>query len=852
MTPAGQPAGGPPAAPAVGGPEVAGEQAPGPAAAQPGAAQSWAAQSAVAQPGAAQSAAGQSAAGQSAAGQSAAGQSATAQPAAAPAGRPARRAGQGSSRPSAWAWPTRTGAAPAVAAAAMAVAGLWGLVRDSAMGNDEVATRWAAGLPLGQLELLLRHVDAVHGLYYLLMHAWLAVGTSPAVLRIPSVLAMTGAAALLAVLGRRLTGSAAAGLLAGLVMAVTPAITYYAQTARSYALVFACVLAATLTLLRALDSAPAASPDRGHTDPGLPDLGHPDPALPDRGHPDLGHPDPAHPDLGHPDLGHPDPAHPDLGLLDRGHPDLGISEIGTSGGGHPGAGPAAVGSALAASGGAAPRGGASGGGASLAATRRRLPSSWWLAYGALLVLAGYLNEMALLVIAAHAVTVALARPGRTAALRWATTAAIAGLLVLPLVVISDREDGAVTWINPPGAHDLLVLFHDYFGATTAAAVVVAACAALALLPGRWGRAAAAARLGHGRSPVSSAGRGAVAARPAYDRSPVSAPVPPASAPSPAARPLAADDLAGPPGPVRAAPITSPVMSPVTLVMVALPLLLVPAALLLLESVVAHPLYVDRYVLYGEAGAALLAGAGLARAGRWLSQALARAGSRPAGAARDADPGAVRAAGSLTTGSLTTGPRAAASRAAASRAAAPSAAAPRGAGPRAAGPREAGPRAAGPRAVGWALGALVVAAALALQLGPEHGVRTPGSRLFNFGGPSAYIGAHARPGDGILYFGRFFRKAELGYPADYRDTRDFALALSPARDGSFQGQDKPAAAVLPLMPRFGRIWVVGRVPSLTLPPGPAVPESRVLRQQYTLVARQHFRGITVTLWQRSRR
>ncbi|HEY5394631.1 MAG TPA: hypothetical protein VIL16_04460, partial [Trebonia sp.] len=31
-----------------------------------------------------------------------------------------------------------------LAAAVMAVLGVWGLARDSSMGNDEVATRWAA------------------------------------------------------------------------------------------------------------------------------------------------------------------------------------------------------------------------------------------------------------------------------------------------------------------------------------------------------------------------------------------------------------------------------------------------------------------------------------------------------------------------------------------------------------------------------------------------------------------------------------------------------------------------------------------------------------------------------------
>ncbi|MFZ0229530.1 MAG: hypothetical protein WAL41_21875, partial [Mycobacterium sp.] len=47
---------------------------------------------------------------------------------------------------------------------------------------------------LGQLAHLLDRVDAVHGLYYLLLHGWMAVGTSPAVMRVPSVIARRRAA----------------------------------------------------------------------------------------------------------------------------------------------------------------------------------------------------------------------------------------------------------------------------------------------------------------------------------------------------------------------------------------------------------------------------------------------------------------------------------------------------------------------------------------------------------------------------------------------------------------------------------------------------------------------------------
>ena len=61
----------------------------------------------------------------------------------------------------------------------MLVLGWWGIARDNSMGNDEVATRWAALLPLRELAHLLGNVDAVHGLYYLLMHSWVALGSSP-------------------------------------------------------------------------------------------------------------------------------------------------------------------------------------------------------------------------------------------------------------------------------------------------------------------------------------------------------------------------------------------------------------------------------------------------------------------------------------------------------------------------------------------------------------------------------------------------------------------------------------------------------------------------------------------------
>jgi mannosyltransferase len=506
-------------------------------------------------------------------------------------------------RAAAWYWPALA------AALVMAVLGVWGLERDSSMGNDEVATRWAALLPLHQLAHLVNNVDAVHGLYYLLMHGWMAVGTSPAVMRIPSVLSMVVAAGLIAILARQLTGSGWAALFAGLIMALTPIITYYAQTARSYALVYLCVVGATLLLLHALR---------------------------------------------------------------------------------------------------AEHGGR--------------PVLWpWLSYGVLMLLAGYLNEMALLALIAHGVTVLLARYGRPAFLHWAVAAVAAVVLVLPLAVVSAREDAAVAWIPRPGLGSARILFHDYFGATTGLAVLLLLCAVLAVLPGR----------GQGPWPEPSSGP----ELPWWRRGG-----------------LSVQSVGG-------------------------PLLVLPGLVLALESLVAHPLYVDRYVLYGEAGAALLAGAGAYRAGLWL-------------AGRVHWP-----------------------------------------------------------ALAWAVGAVVCVLALVLQLGPQQRVRTPQSRLYDFGGPSRYVAAHAHQGDGVLFFSAFFRKARLGYPADFSKVSDFAMAVSPAQAGNFQGTDKPFGQVRPLMLAHQRIWVVGRSPFAQLTAPGIRDEDTLLRSDFTLAARHHFRHIWVTLWVR---
>jgi mannosyltransferase len=508
-------------------------------------------------------------------------------------------------------------------AATMVVMGLWGLKRHSSMGNDEVVTRWAALLPLHELLHYLSHVDAVHGFYYFLLHAWMAVGNSPAVIRVPSVIAMVIAVALVAILGTRLTGSVWPGLFAGLIMTFTPAITFYAQTARSYALVVATVAGATLTLLHAMQGETTGVPGRS--------------------------------------------------------------------------------------------------------IARR-----WAGYGALVALAGYLNEMALLMLAAHLVTILLARYGRQVLRHWFIAAALGTLLVTPLLLVSAREANEFHWIPYPHLSMLPLLLHDYFGGLDLVAVLLFCCAVAAVLP----------PIRRSEATVKSAAGAANASE----------------------------------GDKQELPWWR--CGGVSLPSVAAPLMVLPAWLLVLESRVARPLYVDRYVLYAEAGAALLAGGGIYRIGRRLS--------------------------SIT----------------------------------------------GKRVLLVVPGMLICALTLGLQLGNQRYVRSTAARQFDYGGPSSYVAAHARAGDGILYFTDFFRKAELGYPQDFSKVTDFSQAESPAVAGFIAGTDKPLSVVRSLMVGFRRIWVLGRPPAAPLPAGHLTEEKLWLIGHFSLVTEVRFRGVVVSLWVRN--
>jgi len=133
--------------------------------------------------------------------------------------------------------------------------------------RDEAYTKDAIARPVGQIFSLLGHMDAVHGAYYVFLHVVAAaVGTSATALRFPSLCAMVVATACTAAIGRRaaalaqpahpagpgrLNVPALTGFLSGMVFATAPAMTFYAQMARSYAIVTMFATIASYLLLRA-------------------------------------------------------------------------------------------------------------------------------------------------------------------------------------------------------------------------------------------------------------------------------------------------------------------------------------------------------------------------------------------------------------------------------------------------------------------------------------------------------------------------------------------------------------------------------------------------------------------------
>ncbi len=122
---------------------------------------------------------------------------------------------------------------------------------------DEGATISAsASRTLPELWKLLGHIDAVHGLYYLLMHGWFAIFPPTEFWsRVPSSLAIGAAAAGVTVFTRQFVPPVAGrstAICAGVVFAILPRVTWAGIEARSYAMSVAAAIWLTVLLVAAV------------------------------------------------------------------------------------------------------------------------------------------------------------------------------------------------------------------------------------------------------------------------------------------------------------------------------------------------------------------------------------------------------------------------------------------------------------------------------------------------------------------------------------------------------------------------------------------------------------------------
>ncbi|HEY2550020.1 MAG TPA: glycosyltransferase family 39 protein [Streptosporangiaceae bacterium] len=245
----------------------------------------------------------------------------------------------------------------------------------------------------------------------------------------------------------------------------------------------------------------------------------------------------------------------------------------------------------------------------LAAARGRPRRAWLAGYGASLALLGALNVFALLLIPAHAVTLAVgARRGgdradrRSLVLGWLAAACGALLVLSPLLLFAWRERHQISWLasNKQSPSTVLQLLGTQ-SQLIALVVVIAAGAWFSTLAGqRWlgnrrpALAAAGTRVGAGWR--SGSGRDVAAARAAG----------PAAVHGGRQATSSAGTAAGDGSLAARLPILLPALC--------LPWLILPAAILLLASQVTL-LYTFRYVGFSFPAVALIGGAALAAIGR---------------------------------------------------------------------------------------------------------------------------------------------------------------------------------------------------------------------------------------------
>lgn len=139
----------------------------------------------------------------------------------------------------------------AIAVLAAVISGAWAS-RPSLWFDEGATISASASRTLPELWRLLGHIDAVHGLYYLLMHGWFTIFPPTEFWsRVPGALAIGAAAAGVAVFTKQFSGRTTA-VCAGAIFAILPRVTWAGIEARPYAMSAAAAVWLTVLLVTAV------------------------------------------------------------------------------------------------------------------------------------------------------------------------------------------------------------------------------------------------------------------------------------------------------------------------------------------------------------------------------------------------------------------------------------------------------------------------------------------------------------------------------------------------------------------------------------------------------------------------
>jgi mannosyltransferase len=141
---------------------------------------------------------------------------------------------------------------PFAVALLAAVIGGAGASRPSLWFDESATISASASRSLPDLWRLLGHIDAVHGLFYLMMHGWFAVFPQTEFWsRVPSCLAIGAAAAGTVVFAKRFSSRSTA-VCAGVVFSILPRVTWAGVEGRSYGLTAVAAIWLTVLLVTAI------------------------------------------------------------------------------------------------------------------------------------------------------------------------------------------------------------------------------------------------------------------------------------------------------------------------------------------------------------------------------------------------------------------------------------------------------------------------------------------------------------------------------------------------------------------------------------------------------------------------